>query len=498
MLHLKQVAVFSTSKRYVLEAFSGIKLSFSDARFYFSGPESDVHLSVLLGLLSEGRRDTVVRAIQAYLHTAESGPAAAAFIARRLSVLMNFMDRSYQGFSENYDEKITLKLLFFELLLTLKSRREWVGLPSPVTLNLCRGISERMREFDTDSGKHRVVVPLSQGRLVCDNQWLGKGYFATVKTAKHYVGDTWTHVAIKRIRLPSVPYQKVLRGLQEATLPMRLGPHPNIVPVYDFYIYGDGKKQRLPKQDNVTCRPPGNDFKVAIVMPKAVMSLDKLRFADTTLKSGAKKLMEAAMALAHMEAFGYMHNDFKVSNVFLFENEQIKLGDFGISRVLGEREPADVLGGTYLPPEAVAVRDATYQGSNFSKIDTFSFGVTLFHLLYRKTIQRELFSHEKTATNYLYSFNLYEPDFKNAYLGESDGRVVPGKTLNPVVGFLEKANRYCCDLQKRFPFSKSRFIHDLAALSRDCLAFDPADRPKMRDVVLRLQDSMDDLDRKSV
>ena len=72
-----------------------------------------------------------------------------------------------------------------------------------------------------------------------------------------------------------------------------------------------------------------------------------------------------------------MHRDIKALNVFLTSNDIVKLGDFGIARVMASTsEMAATVVGTpyYLSPEIV--QNNTYD----NKSDVWSIGVLLYEL----------------------------------------------------------------------------------------------------------------------
>merc|ERR1719478_245549 len=77
-----------------------------------------------------------------------------------------------------------------------------------------------------------------------------------------------------------------------------------------------------------------------------------------------------------------LHRDLKTQNIFLMKSSQIKLGDFGIARVLeATKDYAKTMVGTpyYLSPEIIRDRPYAY------KSDVWSCGVVLFEMA---TLQR--------------------------------------------------------------------------------------------------------------
>ena len=86
---------------------------------------------------------------------------------------------------------------------------------------------------------------------------------------------------------------------------------------------------------------------------------------------------ELAQALEHLHSKRIIHRDIKIVNVFLDENNSVKLGDLGVSRALdGEDELAQSRVGTplYLAPELIKRQPYDY------KADIWALGVLIYHL----------------------------------------------------------------------------------------------------------------------
>jgi serine/threonine protein kinase len=84
-------------------------------------------------------------------------------------------------------------------------------------------------------------------------------------------------------------------------------------------------------------------------------------------------------ALHYAHSHGIIHRDVKPDNIFVLENGNIKVADFGIAKMLkvSDRTHTDVIMGTpnYIAPELV-------KGMSYDhRVDIFSLGVTLYEIL---------------------------------------------------------------------------------------------------------------------
>jgi serine/threonine protein kinase len=97
----------------------------------------------------------------------------------------------------------------------------------------------------------------------------------------------------------------------------------------------------------------------------------------------ARYIHQTLTAIFYLHEYGIAHRDIKPNNILLTdntENAEIKLIDFGLSRILGPNETCKEPYGTlvYLAPEVL-------QESNYSKqVDIWSVGVMTYLLLLGK------------------------------------------------------------------------------------------------------------------
>ena len=129
-------------------------------------------------------------------------------------------------------------------------------------------------------------------------------------------------------------------------------------------------------------------------------------FATALVATWAKQL---GGAVQHVHAHRVLHRDIKTANVFLTAQRQIKLGDFGISRVMGTHTNlAETVCGTpyYLSPELV-------MGQPYNQpADAWAIGVILYELL---TLKRP-FTGPNIAALVL---KITRCDYDRAALGDS-------------------------------------------------------------------------------
>jgi serine/threonine-protein kinase len=194
---------------------------------------------------------------------------------------------------------------------------------------------------------------------------LGRGGMADVWLARRRGPAGFERsVIIKRI-LPSLTGDPAVLKmfLAEARLVARLH-HPNIVQVFDLGEVDGEHYLAMEYVDGVDVATAlsrhGKPFPVGFC---------------------AQVTAEICRALEHAHAAGIVHRDVSPSNVFISREGAIKLGDFGIAKLLGdfsgERTRTGVVKGkvSYIPPEQL-------RGQNIDgRADVYAAGVLLYELL---------------------------------------------------------------------------------------------------------------------
>ncbi|MCY4465180.1 MAG: protein kinase [Chloroflexi bacterium] len=188
---------------------------------------------------------------------------------------------------------------------------------------------------------------------------LGQGGLGVVyRAAQDPIGRI---VAIKVI-LPEFANDPsfIRRFESEAQVVARL-EHPHIVPLYDFW--------RKAGRAYLVMRYLGGGSVRDLVNAQGKLGLDKVgRISMQTL---------SAMAFAHRN--GVVHRDIKPDNVFLDDDGNAYLSDFGIAKTVGAdaSEASGQIVGTpaYLAPEQIRGEEATPQS------DIYAFGIMLYEML---------------------------------------------------------------------------------------------------------------------
>src|SRR5437763_14593239 len=162
---------------------------------------------------------------------------------------------------------------------------------------------------------------------------LGQGAMGSVRLARQVA--TGRHVAVKRVvgGAASQDPESVLRFEREARLLATLD-HPGIVKVHELLMAG------------------GDLFLVMEYVPGG--DLRRLLAADPpSPEEAVRHLVAVAAALDHAHRRGVVHRDVKPSNVLVREDGILKLGDFGVARLLERQARLAARRGTpaYMAPE---------------------------------------------------------------------------------------------------------------------------------------------------
>jgi serine/threonine-protein kinase len=196
-------------------------------------------------------------------------------------------------------------------------------------------------------GGYRLEKILAAGAM-------GRVYLGRNSTSDHVA-------AIKTITMPleskvgdSREFKSALCG--EAQTARRL-KHPAIVNIFDIgedrgFVYIT--MELMPDGDLTPFVIPGN-----LLALSRVLSI----------------IAQVAEALSYVHASGIVHRDIKPANIMRGQGGSVKLSDFGIARIVGDRSSTVAGTPAYLSPEQLCGRQLD------GRSDLFSLGVTLYQLL---------------------------------------------------------------------------------------------------------------------
>jgi len=244
-------------------------------------------------------------------------------------------------------EPVFPKELLDKLSQLLGSQAEPEDVATDTQINVVLATQSAAPEIGDEIDGYRIVELLScAGRIYVYRveDHAGRAYAMKMLNAS---GDAEEHI--------------LLRFEREIDI-MSSIDHPNVVRFIDRGCYADNSYVLMEYvlgrhlQDLLAEHPDGLDF--------------------ATVYTVATGLVQALVSVHEM---GIIHRDIKLTNVFLTDDNEIKVGDFGIAVRMGETRFTSMgyCVGTplYMAPEQARGQDAT------PETDIYSFGGTLYHLI---------------------------------------------------------------------------------------------------------------------
>jgi serine/threonine protein kinase len=216
--------------------------------------------------------------------------------------------------------------------------------------------SETSRDKWVTALQHAAhVVPIEDDYVI--GKELGRGRFSVVCECVNKV--TGEHAAVKIIDKSTIePEEKGLLRTEIAVL--KLVNHPNIIRMEGLY---ETKKHLYIVMEMLK---GGELFERIVGRP---------RFSEL---EAAKLLRPLLESVAYLHDLGIVHRDLKPENILCGEElEDLKIADFGLSKMVLPKEKMDAACGTlsYVAPEVL-----TMQGYG-KEADLWSVGVIMFLLL---------------------------------------------------------------------------------------------------------------------
>ena len=195
-------------------------------------------------------------------------------------------------------------------------------------------------------------------------------------------------VAVKTINYADIAPDEIgeikARFFREAEAAGKLS-HPNIVTIYDM----------------------GEDHDMAYIAMELLKGKELTHYCQKDnllkLKRVLTLVSEVAEALGYAHSQEVVHRDIKPANIIILDDDQVKVADFGIARVISSsKTQTGIIFGTpnYMSPEQVAGKKVD------GRSDLFSLGVVFYELL---TGERPFKGDNMTALLYAVSNTEYSP-----------------------------------------------------------------------------------------
>ncbi|MGD9191148.1 MAG: serine/threonine-protein kinase [Desulfobacterales bacterium] len=249
------------------------------------------------------------------------------------------------------------------------------------TIAMPAGSTPKKTTFLVENGAARPTL----GRYEILKE-LGQGAMGTV-----YLGNDPNidrEVAIKTINYAEINAEELTevksRFFREAQAAGKLS-HPNIVTIYDV----------------------GEDHDMAYIAMELLQGKDLTYFCNHNNQLPINRILQIITQVA--EALGYAHNqdvvhrDIKPANIILMQNDQVKVADFGIARVVStSKTQTGIIFGSpgYMSPEQVAGKRVD------GRSDLFSMGIVFYELL---TGKKPFNGSDITAIMYAIARAAYDP-----------------------------------------------------------------------------------------
>ncbi|KAL1496601.1 hypothetical protein AB1Y20_014205 [Prymnesium parvum] len=202
----------------------------------------------------------------------------------------------------------------------------------------------------------------ARGKLFRTEKVIGRGSFGTAYLVRSQK-DSRLYV-MKKLEFEQMPEKDRAEARNECEILMKLRHHPNIIRVHEYFIDGGRLCILMDYAD-------GGDLAQRLEAQAAAST----HFSEDQVLDW---FVQICLALKHAHDRKILHRDLKPQNIFLTRKNLVRLGDFGISKVLSSTmSVASTCVGTplYLAPELCEGREYNSKG------DIWSLGVILFEMV---------------------------------------------------------------------------------------------------------------------
>lgn len=214
---------------------------------------------------------------------------------------------------------------------------------------------------------------------------IGSGGFGTVyKVSKHNPSGSYTR-ALKHITIPTQKqynailnsmggdyskadnyFAKVLQDIVSEIKILNSLSNKGVLNIVRYY------------ENDITENKEPYFCDVYILMEYLTPFTDFLECNELTVEEVINLGLDILSALKVCHQNGIIHRDIKEDNIFVTDNKDFKLGDFGVSKVLKDKSKAESMKGTpnFIAPEVYLGKES-YNNS----VDLYSLGIVLYKLL---------------------------------------------------------------------------------------------------------------------
>ena len=199
--------------------------------------------------------------------------------------------------------------------------------------------------------------------------YLQKAHLGTGSYGRVYlIQSTLSHIdyVCKNIDLTSLTEEEEKASLNEVSV-LKKCNHPNIIKFKEAFI----TKKPVKKLHLITEYANEGDLEKKLKSQKQKNEY----FSE---KQIINWLIQSCLALKYIHKLHVIHRDIKPSNIFLTKNGIIKIGDFGISKILmknHKKTKAHIGTPIYMAPEVINSESYDYE------VDIWSLGITFFELM---------------------------------------------------------------------------------------------------------------------
>ncbi len=316
------------------------------------------------------------------------------------------LDMAFERFMKCPIEDKSVKALLYHLGLDFERKRMFNKALAVYNHILKAGAFKDIKRRIKNLQKIEHTLALSAGQKKKESALLLTDATTRPTLGRYEIIKELGHGAMGTVYLgkdPSINREVAIKTLSYADI-----ESPQLSEVKDQFFREAEAAGKLSHPNIVTIYDVGEDHDIAYIAMELLKGKDLTEFCrkgnllpvHRVLRMGAA--VAEALEYAHQQ--GVVHRDIKPANIILLENEQVKVADFGIARIMSSstKTQTGVIFGTpnYMSPEQVAGKKVD------GRTDLFSLGVVLYEML---SGEKPFTAENITALMYAITHNTYTP-----------------------------------------------------------------------------------------